>query len=807
MKYWLLALFTCSLSYVYSADIPKGNQIEILSDFSGGLNTTAPQHKIPRNCSPNMRNVSVHRVPGQIIKRNGYIVVGSSFVLQRISYGFTFNHADRSKEFIVTDSSVVLSTRDYLTYVFISSGLNVNSNLECTQNGYKVYCTNGIDAVFSWDGTTKVKLDGTNGTPNIPRGSYITSFLNRIWVGHTASDPSSLDWSAVASTAGAILTPDHFLAWPPANHHSVGIGDGESLNAIWVYRGQLQIGKQDSIYTEFGDRDSNFLERKTVSQAGISSNDSVVVLDGLTYYKSKNGVYAYDGSEAKRISDNIVPDIAAMKDADSSVLENVWDSQSQFLKGQFIGSTVTADGFVTINDQRYQVNYDTYQSGFQLPKSSSYTFPVGTTTTDFAPFTSTNPIPNNFLGYISVDIGFAPISVQIWAKGVGCSGSGGSWQVSATIKNTRTGVLSGFGNGAATPSCDNFSLMQIYAKSVQEPVFSAEDIRTGSMTIAMTVVSNNGFPLTIYPATGTGFSDIYLTPATTVQYVSDVTTLTSVSAWGNFNAIDNSKGGNLKYYFRSSTSVINITTQTWSSASPGAVLNAPLQNNFIQWASTITSVSTITLTGTNIDQVTIDHIEGNGSFQRVLATDWNNEYWLSVSTDLSSNLRLQYVKSWITNPTPNAWNVMSGMNIGSIWKDSNNTLYGGSSSTGTIYRLDYGTNDNGQAIDAFYETPQIVMKGALFGGPEGNWMKEHLSEFWVDADAENGNTFRLGTSLDGKAFTDNTFSLSGTGRILKIIYTPNGYARYFKWRFRNNDLDKGLGLNSFAVLYTPTDIR
>lgn len=794
----------CSLSNIHGADIPQDAQIDALMDWSGGLNTSYPPHKIGRNFTPNMRNVFVHRNLGTINKRNGFTFVGSTFTLQRISYGFTFNHADGSKEFMVTDSSVVLSTKDYLTYVLISSGLNFNSNLSCTQNGYKVYCTNGVDAVFSWDGSVKVKLDGSNGTPNIPRGNYATSFLNRVWIGHTGADPSSLDWSAVVSTNGTILAPDNFLAWPPLNHHSVGIGDGEPLTALWVYRGQLQIGKQSSIYTEFGDRDSNFLDRKTVSQAGISSHDSVVVLDGISYWKGSNGIYAYNGSAAQRISDLIVPDIEAMKDANSSVFENIWDTKAQFIKGNFSGSTVTADGFVTINNQYFQVNSNTHTSVDNIVHSS-FTLPAGTSASGFFPFVTTNTIPDNFLGYISQDPSaaiFAPVSMEIWGREQ-CTPV--TVNITVEIKNTRTGEIVSSGQNISFDST-TFTRSQLDQTNRQAPLFTADDIATGKMAIQYSYNDlGHNCPLTIFSATSTGFCNVNLTPSTTGQYVSDVATLSMVSAWGNFNAIDISNRGSLKYYFRSSTSVVNIATQSWLNISPGIVLNAPLINNFIQWASTIQSVSYVSSAA--IDQVTIDHIEGQGSFQRAFATDWNNEYWLTISTDFSSNFRLQYIKSWITNPNPNAWNVMGGMNIGGIWKDSNNTLYGGSSSTGTVFRLDYGTNDNGTAIDAFYETPQMTLMGQMFGTTGGNWMKKQISELWVDANSENGNTLRLGTSVDGGSFSDLAFDLSGTGRTLKVNYTLNSYAKYFRWRFANSQLDHNLGLNSFAVVYQATKLR
>lgn len=802
-KAWIVFILGLSAS-VYGADFPTGAQLEIMSDFSGGLNTASPSQKITHNFSPNMRNVFTHRQPGKIVKRSGFITLGSTNTLQRGSYGIPFYHTDGSKDFLVSDSSMMLQTKDFQSYVFVSSNTNFNSNFDCTEAGYTMYCTNGVDPVFTWDGTNKVLMDGTKGNPNIPKGKYIEYFLNRIWVGNTAIDPSSLDWSAVVSTNGTIIAPNNFLAWPSLNHHSVGGGDGEALNALFVYKGQLQIGKDLSIYTEYGDRDSNFIDRKTIANAGVTSNDSVVNLDGVIYYKSKNGVYAYDGYQATRISDLIKPDIDSMQDPNSRVLANLWETQADFSRGLFFGTTVTASGFIMpITGVR---NYATQAGGATYSRLSPSTTFFNLTQLVSTESFNTNVVYNiaywHFTPIYSGDQSVSP-------------------QVNCIVRNTSTGeeasfVLPSKGDG-------NFTLnfTGAYFEAFQTPcgiyncinssiVFTASQLNNDTLSVKLVLLnpSSTTADYVDFPQSDPRASTLVFVPQTTTYFISDISTETTITAWGNFNSVRNTNSQIIKYQIRSSTSLVNISTKIWSDISPGAIIGEPIINRFIQWQATFTSISSYTaITVPNIDNVEIDHIEGGGAANRVLATDWNNEYWMSVSTDLTSSLRLQYVKSWVTNATPNAWNVLSGQNIGCLWHDGAIALYAGDSSTGTFYRLDYGTNDNGTAIDAFYETPEITLKGFLTGGYDGNWLEEQLVEYWIDADAQNGNTFRLATSLDGKAYTEQTVDLSGSSRILKTLYTPNNFAKYFKWRFRNNDLDKMLGLNSFAVLYVPMKTR
>lgn len=777
MKAWIIMLL--SVTPLLAADFPDGSKNEILIDFSGGLDTVHNPNDVQKGFTPNERNVFVHRVPGNLSKRSGFIVSGTTLSLQAINLGLTFNHEDGSKEYLVSDDSVVLTTKDFNTYVLVSSALNSASQLEYAQVRNKIWFTNGSNSVFTWDGTNKVNLDGTNGTPNVPRAKYICYYQDRVFGLNIAGNTASLGWSDLSSTAGAAIDPDTFLAWPPGNATTVGRGDGQQGTAMWVYRGQLQIGKERSIYTLYGTNTASYVPRLTTQQAGVISQDSIVILDGLTYYKGYDGIYAYDGLNSQRISDLIKPDVDTMQNPILRTLFNEWDGANDFVKGQFYGSTFTVDGFVLLNTRIKTLdNIDLYGPGV----AANYTLDSVNT--------STGPMRVGFIGSddASQNDHWLPYERMFLSKVTGLScqrpDSGSPDPILRyTIKNLYNNLSYAFPDQTiicnGTPGCGQ--QLQI-ASPEQDPVFDYFQVALGSFGVQVDFVNSGA----AQPVTCNGFGSWTwsLSPATTGQYISEVSTISgTINAWSNFNALSE---GNVQFYFRASTSVINITTQAWVVQGPGSIINQPLINNFIQWASTLIG------TNSNIDFVQINHIEGQGSALRPLGIDWKNEYWLSVSTELSSNMRLQYVKSWITNPTPNAWNVLSGYNISSLWKDGTSALYGGSSSTGTIYRLDYGTNDNGQAIDAFYDTPQMN-----FGD---NWFQKQLSEVWVDAGNESSN-LRLSLSVDGKAFTEELVDLTGTTRILKVLYNHNEVGKYYQFRMRNNDMDKDILFNGLGIVY------
>lgn len=814
MKRWLFGFFGVFLSgLAYAANFPPGTQIEIINDFSGGLNTTSPNHKIPKNFSPNMLNVNISKKPGQIIKRNGFILAGSTTSLQNGRLMFTFNHQDGSKEFIVSDDSQVFTTKDYKLYTFISSGLNNSVHLCAIQVRDKVWFTNGINAVFTWDGTIKQILDGSLGTPNVPRFRYLVYYQERVFGLNIAANNSLLQWSDVVSTNGAIITPDSFLAWPSINALNVGQGDGQVGTSLWLYRGQLQIGKDRSIYTLYGTNSTNYVPRKTEAQAGVSSNESVIILDGFTYYIGYDGIYAYDGQTSKRISDAIIPNVQAINNSPNFFVNNIWETQADFLRGHFssatsvantysvFNTTVTADGLVIL------CTTGTKASTFRTPSpalgelthltpgSPSAGFVVMATTEAFDPngiFTSSG------------------MKVQLSIN----ASIGGSAVVEWFLKNLRTGDVLKFvlGSGGSTFLTAFFNTptdISRYIVTGATSVWTGNDIMNGNLAISVNWTDPSDADSIDVSQSNINASSLFFVPLTTGQYISDIATITAtITSWGNFDSVNNTNGGNINYYFHSSTSLVNIATQTWQSITPGVAIAAPTINNFIQWAATISASPFYPrFDYPSIDNVVISHVEGSGSRDRPFAIDWKNEYWLSIATETTGMFSIQYVKGLITGSNPIAWQPYQGMNIRSFCKDGTNTLYGGSASSGTFYRLDYGTNDNGQTIDGFYETPRLILKGALFGGLEGNWMEEQITELWMDADAEDANTLNYGLSIADGSYVENPIDLSGNSRILKVLYNQSKFAKYFSLRARNNQLDKGLGVNGMAILYVPLPTR
>ena len=421
-------------SSLYAQVLPPGTQQLLLGDFSGGLNTTVSPHKVPLDMSPNMRNVYIDEKPGSIVTVLGFTVIGSTRVLQRVTGIFPYFREDGEVDFIVTDSSIALSTKDFQFYTFVSSNLTSSSLLRCKQILNKMWCSNSVESVFTWDGTDKVLLDGTLENPLVPKFKYIEFYQGRVFGLNTDGNGSSLDFSAIASTSGVILDPDAVLAWPTDNRLNVGQGDGTVGTALWIANGQLQVGKETSVYTIFGTDAFSYQDRKTLSDIGVISHDSVVVLDDNSYFLGQDGIYENN----RRISDSIIPDVEGISRDTTETVGNVWDTQEEFKRGSFLyGSTATVGGILEPQGAKGGVGLGlNFIKPLAEVQASDEVLNVTSTGghTSFGEFTTTVTINETFHGHV--------FRTSLWARpadgGPGCGqGFGNAVMI---LRNDRTGA-------------------------------------------------------------------------------------------------------------------------------------------------------------------------------------------------------------------------------------------------------------------------------------------------------------------------------------------------------------------------------
>lgn len=814
-----------SAGFARAERIAPDIQFEEFRDWSGGLRNDVDSHLIGKGYSDYMINCDIEE-DGGVVVRSGYQLLGSTPTLTSGKLIFIFNKPDNTQEFIVSDSSLVLTTADFVTYRVVKTGLNPSYNLTAKQIRNEVWFTNGNDSPFTYNGTTVVVLNGTthggSATPVAPKGKYIEYDQDRVWLCATPDDQSICYYSAVSDTGTvpSIIAPTYFLAWPAINALSIGRGDGTVITFVKSFKGRPRVGKERSIYSIFGNSQGTYVPVKTRAQTGIISSDPVE-LDNLLYGQGPDGFYAFDGENVQRLTDHIPDDVEQIRNDVTRTVSDTWETKEDFEASglaKFHGTTVTADGLLTISTYTFELSTP---SAFATVSSTDYIrITTGTQQAVAAIYATTRTVPNGFEGVPNVFYYFN-------RRGNFSSGGGGGLMYgqnvasTASIKNTRTGreVVLPCGDPGVSPvdyNDDLFDIIECSTRIAVIPGFSNLKVDTGCVInqvdiqnsrIQVTISalgSDIGIPgnfIDIMFPTKTFNSGMIMISASTGQYTSEITTVSTISGWGAFDSIYNQNGGSVQFYIKTATSVVNIATKTWTPITPGSVLASSTTENYFQWASTISSVrDQVYALGdpTNIDNVSVSHTEGQGANTRSFAISWDAQLWIGVSTESTGNWPVIYKKSHSTNKNPLAWMRMQNINIRSIAK-SLTTLYGGGSTSGSFYRLDFGEDDNGVPIHPIYETPEMTSAG--------DFVDKTLLELVLDTEADQGNTLRVGISKDGGDFSYQNVSLNGSGRLRKNVYNVDKYGRSFKFRFEQTGLGAGFKINRFGYWYRPIKLQ
>lgn len=786
--------------------LPKNSRLDIYDNFVGGLDSRDEPHKLKNNQSPYLRNVLID--DGEIKTVNGFIVLGSTGTLSKVNTIFEYIKTDGTRNFLVSDSSVVLATSDFSNYTLIKANLNNNYKLGCIQVEDKSWCSNGNDAVFTFDGSTVVVLDGnTYGslkTPNVPKFKYLSYWQNRVWGFGIPTNSSYLGYSAIQSTdtVPVAISPDNENAWNNPNFFlDVDKGDGTQPTFMRVYRGQLYVGKERGISAILGNDDISYADVKVVKDYGFLNNDSVVELDNLLVgYGSDDGIYKFDGRNMNIFSDHIRPDVEAfINNVGKNVVLN-WDSQSDFTRGSLVGSTATGSGFLTVNFSTY-VLVSTPAQGDVTNQYLSMLLNTGTTSTNFVTITTDTANPAKWYqlssGAIPNSDSYFPYHIVFWVRSDNAS-SEPSGKVAVTLRNLRTRSTAYYeqtGVSGINPvsSWAEFAVPFAGNSGIKELFFTGDDILNGNFQVRVEVADTCGagspncrFDLR-YSSVG---SLMFLKDSQIAEYRSDISTAVNISAWGNFNSVFNNQGGNISFAYRVSTSLVNITTYPFMPISPGAVIGSSVSNNYIQWLSTLTFNSTSSLV--YIDNVQINYNQGGSNDVNPIGVSWKGRYWLAVTTTASGTTNLIYVKSRNSSDYPDGFTVLEGINIKSLWRSSD-YLYAGASTSGIIYRLDYGTNYNGRPIIAIYETNETNFSAPFF--------EKQLVSYFIDIDKQTNGEITLGTQINNRSYGNYNLNINGSGRLVRHLAYPNSYGNSFRFRFTSSVLDQVMKINNFGVVY------
>jgi len=280
-------------------------KVKILSDFSGGLNTKVAPALIRENQTPDCLNVLFDEIGG-VKTRDGYVYEGypsTTTIGQKLFY---YQKASGEKFYIVQIQDKLYYSPDMEDWTLIKSDIKWQLNeLNATVVNDKIFFTNGIDTVFSFDGTDIDEYSF------IPKGKIITSnsdassgvIYDRVFVANTYDYPSGVYWTDTA------YLPDEEDAWSETQLFFVGLNDGDVITGLYVWRGDLYVFKKNSVWKVMNTSPESGALIKLTSEYGCVAQSTIDEYKNRLIFLSNKGVILFDGSFFTEVSLPIEPDI------------------------------------------------------------------------------------------------------------------------------------------------------------------------------------------------------------------------------------------------------------------------------------------------------------------------------------------------------------------------------------------------------------------------------------------------------------------------------------------------------------------
>ena len=283
-----------------------GFKLEMLQDFSGGLNFRSDQFNLAPTESPKMLNVDVDPRGG--IKMRLGVQQRNPTALNSDVTGLSQFTPDGGTARVICSygTTVAESTTADFTSLAGVSVTNGERMYGQTTNS-KFYGVSGTSPSFVYDGTTASNLaSNVNGSAgNYPIAKYTCHWNNFAWVAHTVESGTAhanrVRWSKV----------DDPESWQDFDYIDVNVGErGDELAGLVPYADRLLIFKTNSVHALFGSSAETFhLVPLSQDVGSISQSSPVSTPYGVFFWYDRQGVWVYNGEQFVWVFDRLQPAI------------------------------------------------------------------------------------------------------------------------------------------------------------------------------------------------------------------------------------------------------------------------------------------------------------------------------------------------------------------------------------------------------------------------------------------------------------------------------------------------------------------
>ena len=719
MKKWLLLslLSVCFNTPIHAQNLP-------LTQF-GGLDTDNDPLFVQDGMTPDAENVNTDDALG-ISPRKGF----TRFSTQTPQNQWVFSHSNGTRYIIIKSSNLLKADTGLGTFVLTVSTVAFNINTVAsalgdlwyfsdTENGLKYWNTSSATVVspslkFTGMATHKGRLWGI-GVP----GNERTIYGSKLYDGTNwslAVDPTEDD-------------PVRLTVQGSLDENITGLYASFRDILVWL--------KPTSFGGIYGSRRSAFLSRSYSETIGSAYPESVQDCEGvLRFIGPRKTIYEFDGSNLKKISENIDTLMETVVQGDLSLrswIQTTSEDWSRGIFGLYMSSNTTSGDIVFVSTVAFLENFKDVELSSNpawLPLNPEFTITdfilrknnTGNHAFIFTP--STNTIGTwTFNG--PIDFTDSTGHYNQWFVFMGL-------EISSIPANPSGYYLRMEKTGETTIVTyslrkQNYSETILVSSDVHKDVVvnKLQITRTSSSTFV--VSRNNG--ISMLTATDSEFSsstyikirmdgttqgsNFGLSHITFQQADSRISTYTSQSfnvgnnntSWGVFDTDESLRDGNITYRIFSDTNsdlkILDSTTFISSQAIFSGQIPSITTGNYV----TISAVFSTDIPTNNVTLSRFTVRWNQGSTLRVASAYFNQRYWLGVAISSTSNNKV------LVYNRRRQWDRYSGINMVASGIYNGNIVF---CNIAGVWQAETGASDDGASILAYYRHKTVVPSGFQF---------------------------------------------------------------------------------------------
>ena len=130
-----------------------------------------------------------------------------------------------------------------------------------------------------------------------PKGDLVIEANNRLWSCKCGRDSDENFVNAISATMLGDFRTWELLEGTAMDSYAVDVGSDGAFTGAINYAGKPTFFKDNCMHVVYGDYPANY-SLQTITCDGVQAgcDKSLVIIDSVLYYKSRRGIFAYDGS-------------------------------------------------------------------------------------------------------------------------------------------------------------------------------------------------------------------------------------------------------------------------------------------------------------------------------------------------------------------------------------------------------------------------------------------------------------------------------------------------------------------------------